>query len=70
MRGVWTLALCLAVAGLAWAGPVEFGKQELERAIAGRRLSPQRFRVVTEVTVDPQSRSDIGRADFRRDVRG
>ena len=41
------------MAGMAWAGPVEFGKQELERALTGRKLSPQRFRVVTEVTTDP-----------------
>jgi hypothetical protein len=41
------------MAGVAWAGPVEFGKQELERALTGRKLSPQWFRVVTEVTTDP-----------------
>ena len=53
MWGVCRLALCLAVAGLVWAGPVEFGKQELERAIAGRKLSPQQSRIVTEVTALP-----------------
>ena len=65
------LAWCLAVAGLAWAGPVEFGKQELERAIAGRQLSLQRFRVVTEVTTDaPESFGILPGQVSGGDVRG
>ena len=53
MRNMCKLAWWFAVAGVVWAGPVEFGKQELERALTGRKLSPQWFRVVTEVTADP-----------------
>ena len=53
MRNACGWAWWLAVAGVVWAGPVEFGKQELERAIAGRQLSPRQSRIVTEVTTDP-----------------
>ena len=48
------LLAVLAVAGAALAaGPVEFGRAELERAIAARRLNPALFRINTEVAVDP-----------------
>jgi hypothetical protein len=42
-----------AVAASMWAGPVEFGMAELQRAIAARGLSPKRFIYKTEVTGDP-----------------
>jgi hypothetical protein len=43
----------LALAGVAWAGPVEFGRAELDRAIAARHLNPNLLRIKTEVAVDP-----------------
>jgi hypothetical protein len=56
---MWTtlrLGVCAALAWTAWAGPVDFGKQELERAVAERGLSPQRFRVQVELSTEaPES---------------
>jgi hypothetical protein len=46
------LALWLALAAVGWAGPVDFGRQELERAIAERKLSPQLSRFIAEVSAD------------------
>jgi hypothetical protein len=44
----------IAVAGAALAaGPVEFGRAELERAVAARKASPGLSRIKTEVAVDP-----------------
>ncbi len=34
-------------------GPVEFGRSELDRAIAARRLNPRVFAIKTQVAVDP-----------------
>jgi len=50
-------ALLLWAAALpALAGPVEFGRAELNRALAERRMDPARFRVRTEVSSDaPES---------------
>ena len=45
-------ALALGVALAASAGPVEFGRAELNRALAERRLDPKRFRVRTELSGD------------------
>jgi hypothetical protein len=45
--GIWA-----ALAWTAWAGPVDFGKQELSRAVAARKLLPVQARVLTEVTAD------------------
>jgi hypothetical protein len=46
----------LALSALAWAGPIEFGQQELQRAIAARKLAPALFRVQLEVsTAAPES---------------
>jgi len=43
-------ALLLFAAACTWgAGLVEFGKEELDRAIAGRKLPPSRFRLQTEI---------------------
>jgi hypothetical protein len=42
-----------AVEGAALSGPVEFGRSELDRAIADRRLSPGKFSIKTQVAVDP-----------------
>ena len=42
-----------AVQGEALSGPVEFGRGELDRAIAGRRLNPRQFAIKTQVAVDP-----------------
>jgi len=43
----------LMLAGAALAGPVEFGRSELDSAIAARHLNPRTFQVKTEVAVDP-----------------
>jgi hypothetical protein len=53
MRKPIKLGLWAALAATAWAGPVDFGKQELSRAVAARKLLPQRARVLTDVTTDP-----------------
>ncbi len=53
MRKLRRLALGLAAASLCWAGAADFGQQEFERALAERKLSPQRFRIQTEVSTDP-----------------
>ncbi len=45
--------LCLATACGAWAGPVDFGKQEFDRAVAERKLSRQLSRIQTEISADP-----------------
>lgn len=46
--------LALAAAGAAcFAGPVEFGRAELDRAIAERGLNPRLLRIKVEVAVDP-----------------
>jgi hypothetical protein len=43
----------LALSGAALAGPVEFGRAELDKAIAARGLNPRLFQIKTEVAVDP-----------------
>ena len=47
------LAGALLACGAALSGPVEFGRSELDRAIADRRLSPGKFSIKTQVAVDP-----------------
>jgi hypothetical protein len=47
------LLTTLALAGAALAGPIEFGRAELDRAIAARRLNPRLFQIKTEVAIDP-----------------
>lgn len=47
------LLAILTLAGAALAGPVEFGRGELDRAIEARRLNPRLFTVKTQVAVDP-----------------
>ena len=42
-----------AVEGPTLSGPVEFGRSELDHAIAERRLSPGKFSIKTQVAVDP-----------------
>jgi hypothetical protein len=41
------------VEGPALPGPVEFGRSELDRAIAERRLTPRQTSIKTQVAVDP-----------------
>jgi hypothetical protein len=48
------LLAILTLAGAALAGPVEFGRSELDRAIAARRLNPRLFQIKTQVAVDPE----------------
>ena len=52
-RGAGAGAARSAVQGEALSGPVEFGRSELDRAIAGRRLNPRQFSFKTQVAVDP-----------------
>ncbi len=47
------LLAILTLAAAAVAGPVEFGRGELDRAIADRRLNPRSFQVKTQIAVDP-----------------
>jgi hypothetical protein len=71
MRKSRKLAFCLAAWGTLWAGPVDFGKQEFQRALADRKLSPQRYRVQTEVSTDaPESFRIVGARISGGDVRG
>ncbi len=56
MHYALALALSPAFSVMAWAGPVEFGQQELQRAVAARKLPAARFRVQVEVSTDaPES---------------
>ena len=41
------------VEGAVLSGPVEFGRSELESAIAARRLNPRQLSIKTQVAVDP-----------------
>ncbi|MEK7403543.1 MAG: hypothetical protein AAB225_00400 [Acidobacteriota bacterium] len=50
---MWRSSCLLAAALSAWAGPVEFGLAEVQRAIAARGLRPNLFRLRTELTMDP-----------------
>ena len=46
----------LVLAAAAWAGPVEFGRQEFEQALRERGLNPARFRLRTELDTEaPES---------------
>jgi hypothetical protein len=47
------LLAVVTMAGLLWAGPVEFGRAELERAFAERKLDLKNFRIKIEVAPDP-----------------
>jgi hypothetical protein len=47
------LVAILTLAGAGLAGPVEFGRNELDQAIAARRLNPKLFQIKTQVAVDP-----------------
>jgi hypothetical protein len=47
------LLAILTLAGAGLAGPVEFGRSELDNAIAARRLNPKLFQIKTQVAVDP-----------------
>jgi hypothetical protein len=56
MRRPPLLVLCLALAGVAGNGPVEFGRRELDSALAERKLAPEKFRLQTDVSTDkPES---------------
>ncbi len=56
MRRLFAVALCLPFFVAAGSGPVEFGRLELERAYAERKLSPPRVPVQSEVSADrPES---------------
>ena len=63
---LWVTAACIA-----WAGPVDFGKEEFQRALAERKLPPQKYRLQTEVSTDaPESFRIVGARISGGDVRG
>ena len=67
----WTLLLCLATSAAVWAGPVDFGRQEFERALAERKISPKRYKIQTEVSTDaPESFRILPGRVTGGDVRG
>ena len=47
------LIAILALAGAVLAGPIEFGRAELDQAIAVRHLNSRLFQIKTQVSVDP-----------------
>jgi hypothetical protein len=53
MLAATALAAGSPVPDTVLAGPVEFGRSELDRAIAERRLNPHSFQIKTQVAVDP-----------------
>ena len=63
---LWAAAACIA-----WAGPVDFGKEEFQRALAERKLPTQKYRLQTEVSTDaPESFRIVGARISGGDVRG
>lgn len=61
----------LLLAWLAWAGPVEFGFEEVRKAAAERGLNPQLFRFRAEITSsEPESYRVAGRTVSGGDLRG
>jgi hypothetical protein len=55
----------------ALAGPVDFGRQEYQRALAEKKLPQQRFRIQTEVSNDsPEAFRIVGSRVSGGDVRG
>jgi len=48
--GLWVVGCGLWALGVAVAGPVEFGRAELNRAFTARKMDPARFRIRADVT--------------------
>ncbi len=66
-----TKLLLLLVTSLAQAGPLEFGRAELNAALAERKMEPALLRVITEMTADPADSYRIeGSRIFGGDLRG
>lgn len=53
MRVLRVLLLCVAMAATGAAGPVDFGRQELEKALAERKIPAGKLPVRIEVSTDP-----------------
>ena len=71
MHGHSKLFFCLAAVCTAWAGPIDFGKQEFASALAERKLPSNRFRVQTEVSTEaPESFRIVGARISGGDIRG
>ena len=71
MRRLFALALCLPFFVAAGSGPVEFGRLELERAFAERKLPLPRIPVQSEVSADrPESFRILPMRVTGGDVRG
>ncbi len=64
--------LLLIIAAAAAAGPLEFGRAELNAALAARKMEPALLRVITEMSVDSPSESYRidGPRIFGGDLRG
>ncbi|MEO8130102.1 MAG: hypothetical protein ABI822_23565, partial [Bryobacteraceae bacterium] len=66
-----TRPLLLLLASLAHAGPLEFGRAELNAALAERKMEPALLRVITEMSSDPADSYRIeGSRIFGGDLRG
>ena len=66
-----TKPLFLLIASLAQAGPLEFGRAELNAALAERKMEPALLRVITEMSSDPTDSYRIeGSRIFGGDLRG
>ena len=71
MRRLIALALCLPIFVAAGFGPVEFGRLELERAYAERKLPLPRIPIQSEVSADrPESFRILSMRVTGGDVRG
>jgi hypothetical protein len=63
--------LLLIATTIAAAGPLEFGRAELNAALAARKIEPALLRVVTEMSADPAESYRIdGPRIFGGDLRG
>ena len=63
--------LLLIAATIANAGPLEFGRAELNTALAARKMEPALLRVITEMSADPADSYRIeGSRIFGGDLRG
>ena len=71
LRPAFGILLCLLAALPAATGPVEFGRAELERAVAERRLNPRLARIATQIsTGDPETFQISGAVITGGDLRG
>jgi hypothetical protein len=71
MRKFHLMVLCVTLALAAGAGPVEFGRREVDRALVERKLAPEKFRLQTDVSTDrPESFRIVSGRVSGGDLRG